>query len=99
MPRIAQGFASAVRLGSPDQALSGLDLDRVVYCVRKQAERETRARGTTLYLPSLSARTIVYKGMLTPDHLLSFYPDVSDERLVSAIAPVHSRFSTNTFPS
>jgi glutamate synthase (NADPH/NADH) large chain len=99
MPRIVQVFVSAVRLGSPQEAVSGLELDRVVYCVRKQAERETRERGLTLYLPSLSSRTITYKGMLTPDQLVSFYPDLTDERVSSAIALVHSRFSTNTFPS
>src|SRR5262249_61818382 len=85
--------------GSPGQELSGMELARVVYCVRKQAERETRERGIQLYLPSLSSRTITYKGMLTPDQVVSFYPDLSDERVTSAIALVHSRFSTNTFPS
>ncbi len=85
--------------GSPGSVLSGLDLDRVVYCVRKQAERETRERGVELYFPSLSSRTIVYKGMLTTDQLASFFPDLSDERFASAIALVHTRFSTNTFPS
>jgi glutamate synthase (NADPH/NADH) large chain len=99
MPRIRQVFVSAERLGAPGQVLSGLDLDRVVYCVRKQAERETRERGIQLYLPSLSSRTITYKGMLTPDQVVSFFPDLSDERVASAIALVHSRFSTNTFPS
>jgi glutamate synthase (NADPH) large chain len=98
MPRVMQVFVSAERLGS-GAPLSGLDLDRVVYCVRKQAERETRERGIDLYLPSLSARTITYKGMLTPDQVATFYPDLTDERVQSAIALVHSRFSTNTFPS
>ena len=76
-----------------------MELERVAYCVRKQAERETRERGLDAYFPSLSSRTIVYKGMLTPDQVVTFYPDLSDERVVSAIALVHSRFSTNTFPS
>ncbi|MEU0552620.1 glutamate synthase large subunit [Dactylosporangium maewongense] len=99
MPRIKQVFISAERLGAPGAVLSDLDLDRVVYCVRKQTERETRERGIQLYLPSLSSRTITYKGMLTPDQVVSFFPDLSDERVTSAIALVHSRFSTNTFPS
>src|SRR4051812_2433677 len=99
MPRIRQVFIGAEKLGSPGTVLSGLDLDRVVFCVRKQAERETRERGIQLYLPSLSSRTITYKGMLTPDQVISFFPDLSDERVASAIALVHSRFSTNTFPS
>ncbi|HEX6970091.1 MAG TPA: glutamate synthase large subunit [Micromonosporaceae bacterium] len=103
-PRIRQVFLAADRLtaapgvpaGTP---LTGLDLDRVVYCLRRQVERETAERGIPAYFPSLSTRTLVYKGMLTPDQLPSFYPDLTDERLVSAIAVVHSRFSTNTFPS
>jgi glutamate synthase (NADPH/NADH) large chain len=77
----------------------GLELDRLAFCVRKQVERETRERGVPAYFPSLSSRTVVYKGMLTPDQLRGFYPDLTDPRLDSAIALVHSRFSTNTFPS
>jgi glutamate synthase (NADPH) large chain len=73
---------------------SGLDLDRLVYALRKRAEHET---GT--YFSSLSSRTIVYKGMLTTGQLEPFYPDLSDPRVASALALVHSRFSTNTFPS
>ncbi|MFV2087009.1 glutamate synthase large subunit [Micromonospora sp. LOL_021] len=103
-PRIAQLFLSAHRLtdsaaGPAGTPLAGLDLDRVAFCVRKQAERESAERGVTAYFPSLSGRTMVYKGMLTPDQLPEFYPDLRDERVASAIALVHSRFSTNTFPS
>ncbi|ROO61203.1 glutamate synthase (NADH) large subunit [Micromonospora sp. Llam0] len=103
-PRIAQLFLSAHRLtdsaaGPAGTPLTGLDLDRVAFCVRKQAERESAERGVTAYFPSLSGRTMVYKGMLTPDQLPEFYPDLRDERVASAIALVHSRFSTNTFPS
>ena len=58
-----------------------------------------REAGDELYFPSLSARTLVYKGMLTTAQLATFYPDLSDERFATAIALVHSRFSTNTFPS
>ncbi|GAB3810906.1 hypothetical protein GCM10027605_50050 [Micromonospora zhanjiangensis] len=103
-PRIRQVFLAAHRLtGSPagpaGEPLAGLELDRVAFCVRKQAERETAQRGVPAYFPSLSARTMVYKGMLTPDQLPAFYPDLTDPRVTSAIALVHSRFSTNTFPS
>jgi glutamate synthase (NADPH) large chain len=73
---------------------SGLALDRLAYCLRKRAEHEV-----DVYFPSLSARTIVYKGMLTPGQVEPFFPDLSDERYATAIALVHSRFSTNTFPS
>jgi glutamate synthase (NADPH) large chain len=98
MPRIRQVFLAAHDIGD-GAPLSGLDLERVAYCVRKQTERETRERGIEAYFPSLSARTLVYKGMLTPVQLGGFFTDLSDERLDSAIALVHSRFSTNTFPS
>ncbi len=82
-----------VFLVSPD-GLSGIDLDRKAYRVRKRAEHEA-----DVYFPSLSARTLVYKGMLTPVQLSQYYPDLHDERFTSALALVHSRFSTNTFPS
>ncbi|HET6212108.1 MAG TPA: glutamate synthase subunit alpha, partial [Micromonosporaceae bacterium] len=97
-PHIRQVFlaASDLSTGAP---LAGLELDRVAFCVRKQVERETRERGVPAYFPSLSGRTMVYKGMLTPDQLAGFFPDLRDERVRSAIALVHSRFSTNTFPS
>ncbi|WP_051104980.1 glutamate synthase large subunit [Catelliglobosispora koreensis] len=78
---------------------SGLALERLAFVVRRRIERETRERGVEVYFPSLSARTVVYKGMLTTDQLPAFFPDLSDARLVSSIALVHSRFSTNTFPS
>jgi glutamate synthase (NADPH/NADH) large chain len=95
----ATGLGAATPGAADGEALSGLELERVAFCVRKQAEREARERGLLMYFSSLSGRTIVYKGMLTPDQLGAFYPDLSDERVVSAIALVHSRFSTNTFPS
>lgn len=88
MPTIEQCF-----LSSP-QGKSGLELDRQIYAVRKRAERDV-----DVYFPSLSARTIVYKGMLTTGQLESFYPDLSNELMTSTLALVHSRFSTNTFPS
>ncbi|RBM24444.1 glutamate synthase subunit alpha, partial [Prauserella sp. PE36] len=78
---------------------SGIELDRLAFCLRKRAEHESEASGCGVYFPSLSSRTMVYKGMLTPAQLPAFFADLRDERLVSAIALVHSRFSTNTFPS
>ena len=103
-PRIRQVFLTAHRLMASDagpagEPLSGIELERVAFCVRKQTERETRERGIGVHFPSLSARTIVYKGMLTPAQLVTFFPDLTDPRVDSAIALVHSRFSTNTFPS
>lgn len=71
-----------------------IGLDRMTFRFRKRVERET---GT--YFPSLSSRTLVYKGMVTTLQLEPFFPDLSDERMESTLALVHSRFSTNTFPS
>src|SRR5699024_6578115 len=72
----------------------GIDLDRKAFVLRKRVEHATGA-----YLPSLSGRTIVYKGMVTTGQLEPFFPDLSDARFASAMAVVHSRFSTNTLPS
>jgi glutamate synthase (NADPH/NADH) large chain len=73
---------------------TGIELDRLAFCLRKRAEH-----ALDLYFPSLSSQTIVYKGMLTTGQLEEFFPELSDERVVSPLALVHSRFSTNTFPS
>jgi glutamate synthase domain-containing protein 1 len=80
-------------------AADGLDPDafeRKLYVIRRVAEL---AAGRDLVFPSFSSRTIVYKGMLMAPQLLGAYPDLQDERVKSALALVHSRFSTNTFPS
>jgi glutamate synthase (NADPH) large chain len=83
--------------------LSGLALERRAFIVRKRVEHEVEVLGDnghdSIYFPSLSCRTLVYKGMLTTPQLEEFYADLRDERLESALALVHSRFSTNTFPS
>lgn len=71
-----------------------LGLDRLAFCLRKRAEHEVE-----VYFASLSARTIVYKGMLTTGQLEPFFPDLTDPRYETELALVHSRFSTNTFPS
>jgi glutamate synthase (NADPH/NADH) large chain len=91
MPTFKQLFLASAE-GSPE--LSGIELDRRVFVARKRIEHEA-----SVYFPSLSARTLVYKGMLITQQLREFYPDLDDERLESALALVHSRFSTNTFPS
>ena len=89
MPRFVQ-----LVLVSAQDAMSSYALERRAYLTRKRAEHEM---GT--YFASLSCRTLVYKGMLTTRQLQPFFPDLSDERFASPIALVHSRFSTNTFPS
>src|SRR6204780_757496 len=88
LPDVLQMFVS----GAAGQ--HGMDLERMAFCLRKRAEHEIG-----VYFASLSARTIVYKGMLSAPQLEPFYPDLSDPRYGSALALVHSRFSTNTFPS
>ncbi|MFZ9483466.1 MAG: glutamate synthase central domain-containing protein, partial [Ilumatobacteraceae bacterium] len=84
-------------VGAADGA-SGIDLDRRLFVVRKRIEHELPSEQRT-YFPSLSSRTLIYKGMFTTPQLGAFFPDLADERVESALALVHSRFSTNTFPS
>ena len=88
MPRFEQLFIAG------KNKEEGIVLDRLAFALRKRAEH-----GLELYFPSLSSQTIVYKGMLTTGQLEEFFPDLSDVRVVSPLALVHSRFSTNTFPS
>ena len=92
MPGMKQLF-----LADPAGA-GGIDLDRLVFIARKRIEHELPPEQSTFF-PSLSSRTIVYKGMFTTPQLAEFFPDLEDERVESALALVHSRFSTNTFPS
>ena len=77
--------------------------ERKLYVIRKRAEHALKyldANGSnTFYIPSLSARTLVYKGMLLSGQVEDYYPDLKDPALSSALALVHSRFSTNTFPN
>ncbi|MFC0625192.1 glutamate synthase large subunit [Kribbella deserti] len=89
MPQFRQLFVTAAT-----GRVLGIALERMAFRLRKRIERET---GT--YFPSLSSRTIIYKGMLTTDQVDKFFPELTDPDLASAIGIVHSRFSTNTFPS
>ncbi len=93
MPFFRQLFVAPA--GSADGGtVSGIELDRLAFCLRKRAELEL-----DVYFASLSARTLVYKGMLTTAQLEPFFPDLSHRSFESELALVHSRFSTNTFPS
>ena len=94
MPAFEQLFLSSDRTTESGEPVSGIQLDRQSFRLRKRAERELE-----VYFPSLSCRTMVYKGMVTTLQLEPFYPDLSDERFTSKLALVHSRYSTNTFPS
>ncbi len=82
--------------------LTGEELERKLYILRKCIVNEARKNGWNInqfYIPSLSARVIVYKGMFVSEQFSSFYPDLQDQEFKSALALVHQRYSTNTFPS
>ncbi|HET6466368.1 MAG TPA: glutamate synthase large subunit [Nitrospiria bacterium] len=83
--------------------LSEAEFERKLYVIRKRIENAVRGSALegreAFYIPSLSANTLVYKGLLLPKQIPLFYPDLADESVVSALAVVHSRFSTNTFPT
>ena len=79
-------------------------LERALYMIRKQATRDLRtdtslSQAKLFYICSLSTKVIIYKGMLTPDQLLPYFPDLTTPDYTTHLAMVHSRFSTNTFPS
>jgi len=100
----AQSSAPIIRqlfVGANGNATSfdELSFERDLYIIRKQAENWGKKEQKSFYFASFSSRTIVYKGLLTPEQVDAFYLDLQDERFVSAFALVHSRFSTNTFPS
>ena len=94
MPFFEQLVVRSTRTDEHGRPLDGIALDRQTFRARKRAERELGS-----YFPSLSSRTLVYKGMVTTLQLEPFYPDLSDQRFTSKLALVHSRYSTNTFPS
>jgi glutamate synthase domain-containing protein 2/glutamate synthase domain-containing protein 1/glutamate synthase domain-containing protein 3 len=91
-PTIRQLFVGAGPAHGSDQDA----FERKLYVIRRVAEKAFEDR---MYIASLSSRTLVYKGMLISYQLASFYPDLADARMASAFVLVHSRFSTNTFPS
>lgn len=97
-PTIRQVF-----IGRDPAIPSDRDFERRLFVIRKVAEREIRRDpagcGAGFYVASLSYKTIVYKGMLLSEQVASYFPDLQDEDMESALALVHSRFSTNTFPS
>lgn len=98
IPRFIQVFIEK----GPDLA-DEMAFERKLFIIRKRAEKiiipMCYDKGGTFYVSSLSSKTIVYKGMLTAEQLRNFYLDLSDLDFVTALAMVHSRFSTNTFPS
>ncbi len=99
MPEIEQVF-----IGGKGKVRGGLALERALYILRRRIENRVSAampkkEGELFYINSMSCRTIVYKGLLMPTQLETFFPDLTDERIASGLCLVHSRYSTNTFPS
>jgi glutamate synthase (ferredoxin) len=101
--RAAEPAFKHIFIGRGANAPDGATFERKLFVIRKRVEHAIAkstydARGM-FYIPSLSARTLIYKGMLTPSQVEQMFPDLRDETLDSGLALVHSRFSTNTFPS
>src|SRR5439155_22976585 len=102
-PVIRQFFIGRRDEGMRHYGDDELAFERKLYVIRKQIEKKAREaglkQGTMFYLPSLSSRTLIYKGMLHAPQLEGYFPDLQDSSLQTALALVHSRFSTNTFPT
>ena len=113
VPTNNDGLGESVKLVEPvirqlfisrgDNCNTTDDFERKLFIIRKRVEHAIRESGLEgsecFYVPSLSARTICYKGMLLANQVNTYYPDLNDERVSTALALVHQRFSTNTFPS
>ncbi len=102
-PVIRQAFIRYRPVSKPGTRTDGLAFERQLYIIRRRVENAVRAAGLKqrgmFYVPSLSCKTLVYKGMLNSPQVTRFYPDLNDEALETGLALVHSRFSTNTFPT
>src|SRR5690348_8848268 len=102
--RAAEPFMMQVFVARSANLKDDLAFERKLYVIRKVAEQRIRYAGTVpggkwFYVSSFSCRTVVYKGMLMPEQVAKYYPDLSDSDMTTGLALVHSRFSTNTFPS
>ncbi len=102
--KLVEPFVRQIFIARGDCCASQDGFERKLFVIRKLVENKVRElsldnQNSFFYIPSLSSRTIVYKGMLLADQVGAFYPDLSDERVDSALALVHQRFSTNTFPT
>ncbi len=101
--KLSQPFIRQLFVARDCNLVDDAAFERKLYVIRRRASRTVRASSiaqcSMFYISSLSYKTIIYKGMLTPGQLHSFYPDLTNSELASALALVHSRFSTNTFPS
>jgi len=92
LPTIEQAFVNA----GPD--IDEATFNRSLYLARRRTEKRLEAHDPMFYIPSLSASTIVYKGMVMPQYLTQFYPDLKDPRMEASVVVFHQRFSTNTMP-
>src|SRR6185295_320419 len=92
LPRIEHLFVNC-RLDIDEAAFN-----RKLFLARRRAEKALERKDPVFYVPSLSASTLAYKGMVMPQHLTQFYPDLKDERLATSVVVFHQRFSTNTLP-
>ncbi len=102
--KAAEPFMMQVFIGRGASIKDDLAFERKLYVIRKVAEQRIRyggkiTGGKWFYVSSLSSRTVIYKGMLMPEQVAKYYPDLSDPDMTTGLALVHSRFSTNTFPS
>jgi glutamate synthase domain-containing protein 2/glutamate synthase domain-containing protein 1/glutamate synthase domain-containing protein 3 len=102
--KMAEPYMRQVFIGRNSSLADDLAFERKLYVIRKRAETAIRYSGKVkggdfFYISSLSFKTVVYKGMLLTTQLMEYYPDLTHEAMESALALVHSRFSTNTFPS
>lgn len=101
--KLHQPFVRQVFIGRNSKIADDIAFERKLYVIRKRAENAIRYSGVEggnyFYIPSLSYKTIVYKGMLMAEQVSEFYPELMDADMETALAVVHSRFSTNTFPS
>jgi glutamate synthase (ferredoxin) len=101
--KAAEPVVRQVFIGRNSKLQDDLAFERKLYVIRRRAEKSIRYSGVKglgdFYIPSLSAKTLVYKGMLMAEQLEMFYPELGDPAMASGLALVHSRFSTNTFPS
>ena len=100
-PSIWQMYVTDTQARQPEEQGNTEALERRLYILRKSLENAAKRAGLeeSFYLPSLSCRTIIYKGMMIARQLPEFYPDLVEKRVVSAMSIVHQRYSTNTFPS
>jgi len=92
LPRMEQVFVSCV------EDIDEASFNRKLFLARRRTEKALEQKDPVFYMPSLSASTLVYKGMVMPQHLAEFYPDLADVRMESSVAVFHQRFSTNTLP-